>query len=81
MSSFLKALNQGDDTPGVVRYMTLWGSTDTVVPQNATRLDGGACYVTIPNVVHTAYEEDVNVFNATVQAINGGASWCPGAFK
>jgi triacylglycerol lipase len=80
-SSFLKTLNQGDDTSGAPRYMTLWGSSDTTVPQSATRLDGGACYVTIPGVVHTAYEEDVNVFNATVQAIDGGASWCPGTFK
>lgn len=80
-SSFLKALNLGDDTPGSVRYMTLWGTSDTTVPQSATRLDGGACYDTVPNVVHTAYEEDVNVFAAVVQAINGGDGWCPGTFK
>lgn len=80
-SSFLRALNRGDDTPGAPRYMTLWGSSDTVVPQSATKLDGGACYVTVPNVVHTAYEEDENVFNATVRAIDGGDSWCPGTFK
>jgi len=80
-SSFLKALNTGDDTPGTVRYMTLWGKADTTVPQSATKLDGGACYVTVPNVVHTAYEEDENVFNAVVQAIDGGDTWCPGTFK
>jgi len=80
-SSFLRALNTGDDTPGTVRYMTLWGSSDTTVPQSATRLDGGACYVTVPSVVHTAYEEDQNVFNAVVQAVDGGSSWCPGTFK
>ncbi|MEP6640053.1 MAG: alpha/beta fold hydrolase [Chloroflexota bacterium] len=80
-SSFLKALNLGDDTPGSVRYMTLWGAADTTVPQSATRLDGGACYATVPNVVHTAYEEDANVFSAVVQAIDGGDGWCPGTFK
>ncbi len=57
-SSYLRALNQGDDTPGAPRYTTLWGSSDTVVPQSATKLDGGACYLTVPNVLHTAYEED-----------------------
>jgi len=61
--------------------MTLWGSSDTTVPQSATKLDGGACYVTVPNVVHTAYEEDQNVFNDVVQAIDGGKGWCPGTFK
>jgi triacylglycerol lipase len=80
-SSFLRALNSGDDTPGSPRYMTLWGSSDTTVPQSATKLDGGACYVTVPNVVHTAYEEDQNVFNDVVQAIDGGKGWCPGTFK
>ncbi len=82
-SSFLKALNNGDDTPGDVRYMTLWGTSDTTVPLSATTLDGGACYATVEGVVHTAYEEDVKVFNAVVQAIDGGVdvSWCPGEFK
>jgi triacylglycerol lipase len=82
-SAFLKALNTGDDTPGTVdapRYMTLWGSSDTTVPQSATKLDGGACYTTIPGVVHTAYEEDQHVFDAVVKAIDGGDGWCPGKF-
>lgn len=80
-SSFLKALNQGDDTPGKVRYMTLWGTADTTVPQSAAKLDGGACYATVPNVVHTAYEEDANVFADVVQAVDGGHGWCPGTFR
>lgn len=80
-SSFLKALNAGDDTPGTVRYMTLWGTSDKTVPLKATNLDGGACYATVPGVVHTAYEEDQGVFGAVVQAIDGGAAWCPGTFK
>jgi triacylglycerol lipase len=79
-SGFLKGLNTGDDTPGKPRYMTLWGSSDRVVPKSATRLDGGACYTTIPGVVHTAYEEDQHVFDAVVQAIDGGDGWCPGTF-
>lgn len=77
-SSFLKNLNAGDDTPGNVRYMTLTSSSDTTVPSNATRLDGGACHVSVPGVVHTAYEEDANVFAAVVIALDGG---CPGTFK
>lgn len=77
-SSFLKTLNSGDDTPGNVRYMTLTSSADTTVPSKATRLDGGACSMSIPGVVHTAYEEDANVFAAVVIAIDGG---CPGTFK
>jgi triacylglycerol lipase len=79
--SFLKALNSGDDTPGTPRYMTLWGTSDTTVPQNATRLDGGACHLTVPGVAHTAYEENANVFEAVVQAIDGGSAWCPGTMK
>jgi len=77
-SSFLKSLNAGDDTPGNVRYMTLTSPSDKTVPSNATRLDGGACYVSVPGVEHTAYEEDPNVFAAVVSAIDGG---CPGTFK
>jgi triacylglycerol lipase len=80
-STFLTSLNAGDDTPGTPRYMTLWGSSDTTVPQSATKLDGGACYTTIEGVVHTAYEEDEHVFDAVVQAINGGDGWCPGTFR
>jgi triacylglycerol lipase len=79
-SSFLAALNTGDDTPGSPRYMTLWGSSDTTVPKSATKLDGGACYTTISGVVHTAYEEDQHVFDAVVQAIDGGDAWCPGTY-
>jgi triacylglycerol lipase len=79
-SAFLKSLNRGDDTPRTPRYMTLWGSSDIVVPRSATRLDGGACYTTIPGVTHTAYEEDQRVFEAVVQAIDGGDGWCPGTF-
>jgi triacylglycerol lipase len=79
-SAFLRALNTGDDTPPAPRYMTLWGSSDTLVPKSATRLDGGACYTTVSGVVHTAYEEDERVFNAVVQAIDGGDAWCPGTF-
>ena len=77
-SSFLRALNRGDDTPGQVRYLSLWGTSDTIVPQSATNLDGGACFATIPGVTHTAYEEDTNVFAAMVTALDGG---CPGTFR
>ena len=77
-SSFLRSLNSGDDTPGSVRYMTLTSPADTTVPSSATRLDGGACFVSVPGVVHTAYEEDTNVFAAVVTAIDGG---CPGTFQ
>lgn len=77
-SSFLKNLNAGDDTPGSVRYMTLTSPADKTVPSSATRLDGGACFVSVPSVVHTAYEEDASVFAAVVSAIDGG---CPGTFK
>jgi hypothetical protein len=64
------------DEPRTPRYMTLWGSSDTTVPQSATNLDGGACYTTIDGVVHTAYEEDEHAFDAVVLAINGGDGWC-----
>jgi triacylglycerol lipase len=77
-SSFLRSLNRGDDTPAAVRYLTLWGTSDTTVPQSATKLDGGACFATVPGVVHTAYEEDAAVFAAVVTALDGG---CPGTFK
>lgn len=77
-STFLRRLNRGDDTPGDVRYMTLTSPADTTVPSSATRLDGGACFASLPGVIHTAYEEDANVFGAVVIAIDGG---CPGTFR
>ncbi len=77
-SGFLRALNRGDDTPGDVRYTTLTSPADTTVPSSATRLDGGACFVSIPGVAHTAYEEDERVFAAVVAAIDGS---CPGTFQ
>lgn len=77
-SSFLRSLNNGDDTPGSVRYMTLTSPSDTTVPSSSTRLDGGACFVSVPGVVHTAYEENETVFARVVSAIDGG---CPGTFQ
>lgn len=46
-SQFLRALNQGDETPGAVRYGT-WAATDDSIVPNGVALDGATNVITGP---------------------------------
>jgi triacylglycerol lipase len=44
-SSFLRALNSGDETPGAVRYGTFWSPCDEIINPDSSVLLGGATNV------------------------------------
>ena len=78
-SSFLRGLNSGDDTPTDVYWTTIYSKTDGVVPNNSSRLDGGACHVfEDPGVAHNDMDNDATIFAHVLDATN---RMCHGTFK
>jgi triacylglycerol lipase len=77
-SRFLADLNAGDDTPGATFWTTIYSTGDEFVPNSASRLDGGACFVQVSGVGHNDMDNDATVQAATVAAIDGQ---CPGTFQ
>jgi triacylglycerol lipase len=75
-SDFLNDLNAGDDTPGDISYTTIWSVDE--VPESAGHLDGGACFLSIPDVHHVDEPASQEIFYAVLQAIEGT---CPGTFE
>lgn len=73
-SSFLAALNAGDDTPGPVAYTSMWSSLDT---PGAAKLDGGACLHEIPGVDHAVEPTSQAFIDAVLSALAGH---CPGQY-
>jgi triacylglycerol lipase len=61
-SSFLKALNQGDETPGAVNYGTWWSPCDEVVNPDSSVLLSGATNTQTPCLEHTQLHEDAGVY-------------------
>lgn len=65
-SSFLKALNAGDETPGAVNYATWWSPDDgTILPPTSTILNG-AQNTQVAGVSHNAQFTDATVGNGAV---------------
>jgi triacylglycerol lipase len=62
-SSFLNALNSGDETPGSVRYGT-WRSPcdELVVPSSSTSLSGAAQNIQTACISHSALRTDATVY-------------------
>ena len=62
-SSFLKALNSGDETPGAVRYGT-WRSPcdELVVPSSSTSLSGAVSNTQTSCMGHSALRTDATVY-------------------
>ena len=77
-SSFIARLNEGDDTPGDTFYTTIYSTGDLYVPNRASRLDGGACFVQVQGVSHNGMDNDAGVQAATAAALDGD---CVGTFK
>ncbi|MEX2225939.1 MAG: alpha/beta fold hydrolase [Dehalococcoidia bacterium] len=77
-SSFLGALNSGDDTPGSPLYTTIYSTSDGLVPTSSSRLDGGACFKQISGVSHTNLTQDAGVFALVLSGVDGT---CTGVFQ
>lgn len=78
-SSFLRNLNNGDDTPGGVYWTTIYSRTDGIVPTSSSRLDGGACHVfEDPGVGHNEMDNDAAIFQHVLAAVD---RTCAGTFK
>jgi triacylglycerol lipase len=77
-SSFLGSLNSGDDTPGSLLYTTIYSTSDGVVSNSSSRLDGGACFKSVSGVSHTGLTQDAAVFTHVLAAVDGV---CPGVFQ
>jgi triacylglycerol lipase len=77
-SSFLSALNSGDDTPGSLLYTTIFSTSDGTVPTSSSRLDGGACFRQVSGVSHSGLTTNAAVFADVLQAVDGV---CPGVFQ
>lgn len=77
-SSFLSALNSGDDTPGGLLYTTIYSTSDGTVPASSSRLDGGACFRQVSGVSHSGLTTNAAVFNDVLAAVDGT---CPGVFQ
>lgn len=66
-SSFLNALNSGDETPGTPNYATWWSTSDAIIlPQSSTPL-AGAVNTQVSGLSHGELTTDANV-HAGVQA-------------
>lgn len=76
-SSFLRALNRKDDTPGGSAWTTIYSTGDLYVPNSASRLDGGACHVQVAGVGHNEMDNDAGIFAHVLAAVDGA---CTGTF-
>ena len=77
-SSFLRTLNNGDDTPGSTAWTTIYSTNDEVVPNSASRLDGGACFVQVLGPSHNAMDNDAAVMGHVLASVD---RTCTGTFK
>jgi triacylglycerol lipase len=71
-SEFLKELNDGDETPGPVRYTCIWTPLDLmIVPPDSSRL-AGAHNVSLWSPAHPAMLWDRRVFKLIREALVSG---------
>lgn len=77
-SRFLGDLNRKDDTPGNAAWTTIYSTSDEFVPNESSRLDGGACHVQVSGVLHNDMDNDAGIFTHVLAAVDGT---CTGTFK
>jgi triacylglycerol lipase len=65
-SSYLKALNSGDETPGVINYATWWSQGDGVIIPAPSTILSGAQNTEVASLSHLAFLTDDGVGNQTV---------------
>jgi triacylglycerol lipase len=63
-STFLTALNSGDETPGVPRYGTFWSNCDEIINPHDSVLLSGATNAQTACISHTALVEDATVYRS-----------------
>ena len=73
-SSFLRDLNRKDDTPGRAAWTTIYSTGDELVPNSASRLDGGACHVQVSGVSHNEMDNDAGIFAHVLAAVDGSCT-------
>jgi triacylglycerol lipase len=62
-SSFLNALNSGDETPGVTRYRTWWSPCDEVInPDNSTPVSGAVANTQTACMTHSSLHQNATVY-------------------
>jgi triacylglycerol lipase len=61
-STFLKALNSGDETPGTVTYGTFWSPCDEVINPDSSVALSGATNTQTACLSHSALHEDATVY-------------------
>ncbi|QOV39901.1 alpha/beta fold hydrolase [Streptomyces ferrugineus] len=61
-SSFLTALNSGDETPGGVSYASYWSNCDDALTPDTTAILSGATNVEVGCVSHTDMNNDHGVY-------------------
>ncbi|MEV7345934.1 alpha/beta fold hydrolase [Streptomyces sp. NPDC093544] len=61
-SSFLTALNSGDETPGSVSYASYWSNCDEYLDPDSTALLNGATNVGVGCIGHTDTNNDYGVY-------------------
>ncbi|WP_367324832.1 esterase/lipase family protein [Streptomyces sp. HUAS ZL42] len=61
-SSFLTALNSGDETPGGVAYASYWSNCDDALTPDTTAILSGATNVEVGCVSHTDMNNDYGVY-------------------
>ncbi|KUO08373.1 esterase/lipase family protein [Streptomyces sp. DSM 15324] len=61
-SSFLTALNAGDETPGSVTYGTYWSNCDAAIDPDSSALLSGATNVGVGCISHDAMNNDYGVY-------------------
>ncbi|MEU2054743.1 triacylglycerol lipase [Streptomyces bungoensis] len=69
-SSFLTALNSGDETPGTPRYATWWSPCDTVINPDSSVSLSGAANTQTSCLSHTGLLTDATVYAQTRNMIN-----------
>jgi triacylglycerol lipase len=61
-STFLKELNEGDETPGIVSYGTWWSPCDEIINPDSSVLLSGATNTETACISHTALTTDETVY-------------------
>ncbi len=61
-SSFLNALNSGDETPGAVHYGTWWSPCDELITPDESVILGGAANTQTACMGHSTLRTDANVY-------------------
>ncbi|MGW7257921.1 esterase/lipase family protein [Streptomyces sp. NPDC054834] len=61
-SSFLTALNSGDETPGSVSYASYWSDCDEAIDPDSSALLSGATNVDVGCISHTDMNDDHGVY-------------------